>query len=70
MQIEYFDAKTREIKTIKSKTASLNDSIPQGTVLRCVLFLVYINDLLKKHTKSVLLTDDVCRIYVPQIIVL
>lgn len=62
VQIEKFNKETNVIENIKSKEIQLTNSIPQGSVLGCVLFLIYVNDLPKcldkENSVSVLFADD------------
>lgn len=63
VQIEYHNSKTNEIETVTSEERTMTCSIPQGSVLGCVLFLIYINDLPKIFNQQialpVLFADDV-----------
>ncbi|RVE51386.1 hypothetical protein evm_003941 [Chilo suppressalis] len=59
VQITHADEKTREIKEVTSPIGNISGSIPQGSVLGCMLFISYINDLpdVVPH-KVVLFADD------------
>lgn len=60
VETKYFDHKTRQISNISSDTRIINHSIPQGSVLGCILFLIYINDLPKSINQTcVLFADDI-----------
>lgn len=59
VEIEHFDHNTKEIKTIRSDGKFCNASIPQGSVIGCLLFIIYINDLPKIiEDPCVLFADD------------
>jgi hypothetical protein len=62
VQIEYHNINTNVIERIASKEIDITCSIPQGSVLGCVLFLLYINDLPKTLNKTIslpiLFADD------------
>lgn len=60
VEVEYYNSTTREIQLIRSKTKPIQASIPQGSVIGCLLFLIYINDLPKTiEGPCVLFADDV-----------
>lgn len=64
VQVQYYDRKTNEIYHFESHTKIVNNSIPQGSVLGCILFLMYINDLPKIiQTPCVLFADDVSLLF-------
>jgi hypothetical protein len=60
VEIEYFNFNTKEIKQIRSPSKYINASIPQGSVIGCLLFLIYINDLPKIMSEPcVMFADDI-----------
>lgn len=60
VEIENFNEVTGKIEMIRSNAAQINNSIPQGSVLGCILFLIYINDLPKCINEScILFADDI-----------
>lgn len=60
VEVENFDEKTGKIEKIRSNPIKINNSIPQGSVIGCILFLIYINDLPKCITQScILFADDI-----------
>jgi hypothetical protein len=59
-ELEHYNFKTGEIKNVKSDKKTINASIPQGSVIGCLLFLIYINDLPKVVKEPcVLFADDI-----------
>lgn len=64
VQVNYHDPTINEINSYLSEPKTINGSIPQGSVLGCLLFLIYINDLPKAiDTKCVLFADDVSLLF-------
>ncbi|KAI5643791.1 reverse transcriptase (RNA-dependent DNA polymerase) domain-containing protein [Phthorimaea operculella] len=67
VELDYHENKSGIISKIRSKVAYLNHSIPQGSVLGCLLFLIYINDLPKlrftNNIKTTLYADDISLIF-------
>lgn len=64
VQIDFHDPQTRWIKNIKSDKAHLTGSIPQGSVLGSLLFIIYINDLPKIiNEHCVLFADDISIVF-------
>lgn len=60
VEIEYHNKATNEIEKVHSNMITINASIPQGSVLGCLLFLIYINDLPKTIKEPcVLFADDI-----------
>lgn len=60
VQLEYYNYSTQEIENIRSEGRKLTASIPQGSVIGCLLFLIYVNDLPKNIAgKCVLFADDI-----------
>lgn len=60
VEIEYYNKNNKKIENIRSQNKTINASIPQGSVLGCVLFLLYINDLptvIQDH--CVMFADDI-----------
>lgn len=60
VQIEYFNQTSREITYHRSDYKTTYASIPQGSVIGCLLFLLYINDLPK-------ILDDPCILFADDI---
>jgi hypothetical protein len=60
VELDYHDHESGEIRKFQSTTSNISISIPQGSVLGCVLFLIYINDLPNViNSPSTLFADDV-----------
>lgn len=64
VQIQNINNRTGEIVEYRSDPITVNSSIPQGSVLGCILFLIYINNLPKLiNIPCVLFADDVSLLY-------
>lgn len=64
VEIEYYDNRTGNINKVRSSIINVKRSIPQGSVLGCILFLIYINDLSKIiDSPSVLFADDISVVF-------
>jgi hypothetical protein len=60
VEIECSNYTTGEIHHVRSEILNIEQSIPQGSVLGCILFLIYINDLPKIiNTPCTLFADDI-----------
>lgn len=63
-QIEYLNKTIGELENIKSDIITVNTSIPQGSVIGCLLFLLYINNLPNAiNAKCILFADDVSLLF-------
>jgi hypothetical protein len=59
VDIEYVNNYTGEISVVRSDIQPVVDSIPQGNVIGCVLFIIYINNLpISFNETSVMFADD------------
>lgn len=60
VQMEYFNHDQKRIIQVRSEKKIINASIPQGSVIGCLLFIIYINDLPKiMKEPCVLFADDI-----------
>lgn len=60
VEIEFLNHNTGTIETIRSQLKPSENSIPQGSVLGCILFLIYINDIVNvTDSKTILYADDI-----------
>lgn len=60
VEIQNFNYRTGEIAYVKSDVVTIENSIPQGSVTSCLLFLIYINDLPKiVKEMCILFADDI-----------
>lgn len=62
VEIEYFNNTINELQKFRSNLKAITASIPQGSVIGCLLFLIYINDLPKFIAETgpcVLFADDI-----------
>jgi hypothetical protein len=60
VEIKHYNHSVKEINIVRSDRKIINASIPQGSVLGCLLFLIYINDLPKIiNEHCVLFADDI-----------
>lgn len=60
VEIEFFNDDTLEVEISKSEIRYTNWSIPQGSVIGCILFIAYINQLPNViHSPCILFADDV-----------
>lgn len=60
VEIEHANYITGEIHYVRSRIAKVEQSIPQGSVLGCILFLIFINDLPKIiNCPCTLFADDI-----------
>ena len=65
VEIEHHDHSSGDITKVRSKIGNVNKSIPQGSVLGGLLFLLYINDLPKIIENSCSLFADDISIVIP-----
>lgn len=64
VEIEYYYSQSGMIARAQSDTLPVKMSIPQGSVIGCILFIIYLNDLPKNiDTTSVLFADDLSIIF-------
>ena len=64
VEMDYHNPHTDCIANIKSERAPVTRSIPQGSVIGCILFLIYINDLPDVlNTPSILFADDMSLLF-------
>lgn len=60
VQIEHYVPENNFLQNITSHKLNLERSIPQGSVLSCILFLIYINDVAKCiNERCVMYADDI-----------
>lgn len=60
VEVQHFNYNTKQITHVRSDKKFINASIPQGSVIGCLLFLIYINDLPKiMNEPCVLFADDI-----------
>jgi hypothetical protein len=64
VQTEYLNPSSYVRESVRSDIIEVRGSIPQCSVLACLLFLVYINDLSKEiDTKCIMFADDVSLLF-------
>jgi hypothetical protein len=60
VEIEHVDELSHEIRSIRSECQPVTASIPQGTVIGCALFIIYINDMPKMFKEPCIMFADDC----------
>jgi hypothetical protein len=64
VDIEYYDYSEKIFRTYRLEKVNVKYSIPQESVLGCILFLLYVNDLPKNlDNKCILYADDITVIF-------
>jgi hypothetical protein len=60
VEIEHINEESCEISTFRSEVQPVTDSIPQGSVIGCALFIIYINDFPKIFKDPCVMFADDC----------
>lgn len=64
VEVQHTCSVSNQIRTIQSEKVIVKKSIPQGSIMGCFLFLVYINDLPKVlEEDSILFADDMSIVF-------